>query len=199
MPTGEYHDCLPKFAGNNVVTVEDHLNAFLKFVDDLEIEHEDVVMKMFMQTLEGDTRAWYKALPVGSINGWDSFQRKFTERWVDKQDNSYLLDAFSSIRKEENETVSEFNTNFQRFITGFLIMLGLMLKLCYYIILNHLMDLSLFCLGRRNLKLWTLLSLLQSRSRKIFWQLRKSSYPFQDCLIHKQGSPRSTCQRTPRA
>jgi hypothetical protein len=54
LPTGEYRDRLPKFAGNNAITVEDHLNAFLKFVDDLEVEHEDVVMKMFVQTLEGD-------------------------------------------------------------------------------------------------------------------------------------------------
>jgi len=28
LPTGEYSNCLPKFAGNNTVTVEDHLNVF---------------------------------------------------------------------------------------------------------------------------------------------------------------------------
>jgi len=41
-------------------------------------------MKMFVKTLERDARAWYKALQAGSINGWDSFQTKFTDRWVDK-------------------------------------------------------------------------------------------------------------------
>jgi hypothetical protein len=33
---------------------DDHLTTFLKFVDDLEVEYEDVVMKMYMQTLEGN-------------------------------------------------------------------------------------------------------------------------------------------------
>jgi hypothetical protein len=61
---------LPKFSRSNAITVEDHLNAFLKFVIDLEIEHEDVVMKMFVQTLEGDARAWYKALQLApSMDG----------------------------------------------------------------------------------------------------------------------------------
>jgi len=36
MPTSEYRKQLPNFAGNNVVPVEDHLNAFLKLVDDYE-------------------------------------------------------------------------------------------------------------------------------------------------------------------
>jgi len=46
MPTGEYRDRLPKFSRRNVITVEDYLKAFLKFVINLEINNEDVVMKM---------------------------------------------------------------------------------------------------------------------------------------------------------
>jgi len=76
-----YCERLPKFVGNNVVVVEDHVSAFLKFIDDLKVEEEDV-MKMSVQTLEGDARAWYKSLPANSIDGWDSFKRQFTEKWV---------------------------------------------------------------------------------------------------------------------
>lgn len=54
MPTSEYRDRLPKFTSSNVISVEDHFDEFLKFVDDLDIKHEDVVMKMFVKTLEGD-------------------------------------------------------------------------------------------------------------------------------------------------
>jgi hypothetical protein len=60
------------------------LTDFLKFVDDLEVEYEDVVMKMFVQTLEGDARTWYKSLPDASIDGWDSFQCKFMKKWGHK-------------------------------------------------------------------------------------------------------------------
>jgi len=39
---------LPKFQGNNVVDVEDHVNQFMKVCHDMSIEHEDVAMKMFV-------------------------------------------------------------------------------------------------------------------------------------------------------
>ena len=44
-PTSEYKKQLQSFAGNNVVSVEDHFNALLKLVDDYEVEHEDVAME----------------------------------------------------------------------------------------------------------------------------------------------------------
>jgi hypothetical protein len=74
MPVGEYGKHLPKFAGNSAVSVQDHFTAFLKFVDNLEVEYEDLVMKMFMQTLEGDAQTWYESLPVASTDGWNSFK-----------------------------------------------------------------------------------------------------------------------------
>jgi hypothetical protein len=77
LTTGEYGERLPKLAGNNAITFEDHVNTFLKFIDDLEVEHEDVVMKMFVQTIEGDAREWYKPLPTNSTDEWDSFKRQF--------------------------------------------------------------------------------------------------------------------------
>jgi hypothetical protein len=154
LPTGEYHKRLPKFAGNYGVSVEDHLTDFLKVVDDCEVEYEDVVMRMFVQTLEGDARIWYKSLPDASIDGWDSFQEKFTERWVDKHDNSFLLKAFSNIKRNENETVPEFNTRFSK--TDLM-----MLWLCYTI-LRHMMEFLVFCSGRKIFTIWRRPKLLLS-------------------------------------
>jgi len=51
---------------------------------------------------------------VRAIDGWESFQTKFTKRWAHKHDNSLLLQAFSSLMKAENETVLEFNTKFSK-------------------------------------------------------------------------------------
>lgn len=95
-PTSDYKEKLPKFTGSNVVTIEDHLNTFHKYIDDLEIDHEDVT-KMFAQTLEGDAQTWYKALLAHSIDGWESFQKLFTKKWAQKQDSSSRLDAFVSL------------------------------------------------------------------------------------------------------
>jgi len=47
--------------------VEDHLKKFLKILEYLEMEHEDVIMNIFMQTLEGEAWILYKSLVAGSI------------------------------------------------------------------------------------------------------------------------------------
>jgi hypothetical protein len=36
-------------------------------MDELNIHHEDVLMKLFMFSLERDVRLWYKSLPHSSI------------------------------------------------------------------------------------------------------------------------------------
>jgi hypothetical protein len=71
-------------------------------------------MRMFVQTLKGDARTWYKSLPDAFVDGWDLFQEKFTERCADKQENFSLLNAFDNIQKNENETVIEFNAHFSK-------------------------------------------------------------------------------------
>ena len=81
---------------------------------------------MFVQALEGYARIWYKSLHDASIDGWDLFQEKFTKRWEDKKDNSLLLRAFSNIKRNENETVTEFNSCFSKTFIEFLLLLGLM-------------------------------------------------------------------------
>ena len=44
----------PKFVWNNIVTCEDHLRSFLDMMSDYEIEAEDVIMKLFVQSLIED-------------------------------------------------------------------------------------------------------------------------------------------------
>jgi len=53
-PIGDYLKCLPQFMGKLGVSVEDHLADFLIVVDDFGMEHEVVVMRMFVSTLEGE-------------------------------------------------------------------------------------------------------------------------------------------------
>jgi hypothetical protein len=106
LSTCEYKKRLPEFAGNNVVSIKDILTTFLKFVDDLEVKYEDVLVKMFVQTLEWNARAWYKSLPTATIDGWEFFKRKFIAKWGDKEENSFLLVKFTSSRKNKNKIVS---------------------------------------------------------------------------------------------
>ena len=54
---------LPRFYGNNAITFEDHLRNFLDIMGDYEVEAEDVIMKLCVQSLIEDAREWFKRLP----------------------------------------------------------------------------------------------------------------------------------------
>lgn len=63
-----------KFVGNNVVTTEEHLKYFMDMLNDYDVEHEYVVMKLFIQSLVEYARDWYRGLPNASISSWDEFE-----------------------------------------------------------------------------------------------------------------------------
>jgi hypothetical protein len=50
----DYLKSLPWLPGKFGVSAEHHLAEFLTMVEDFGMEHEDVVMKMFVSTLEGE-------------------------------------------------------------------------------------------------------------------------------------------------
>jgi hypothetical protein len=81
LPTTNYVKKMPKFQGNNAINAHNHIDLFLKACEDEGVEHEDATMKMFIATLEGDARAWYKSLLDNSIQGLNPFFEKFLERW----------------------------------------------------------------------------------------------------------------------
>ena len=112
LPARKWLKRVPLFTGRLGESVNDHLDKFLQVVWDFNVEHEDLVMRMFVSTLEGEARAWYKSLPDASIDGWDSFQEKFTERWENTQDICFLCTVFSIIKKHESETTYQFNARF---------------------------------------------------------------------------------------
>jgi hypothetical protein len=57
LPTHKWLKRIPLLAGRLGELVEDHLAKFLQVVGDFNVEHEDVVMRMFVLTLEGEARA----------------------------------------------------------------------------------------------------------------------------------------------
>ena len=46
-------------------------------MDQLSIHHEDVLMKMFMYSLDGCARQWYRTLPPSSISSLKDFHDAF--------------------------------------------------------------------------------------------------------------------------
>ena len=48
-----------KFNENHIVSASHHVELFIDLMGDYEIDYEDVHMKLFVQTLEGDARDWF--------------------------------------------------------------------------------------------------------------------------------------------
>jgi hypothetical protein len=72
-----YLKLLPIFNGEDETTTLEHLLAFHHFTDNQHLEHEDVYMRIFVQTFEGELRTWFKRLPSNSIDSWDALEYTF--------------------------------------------------------------------------------------------------------------------------
>jgi hypothetical protein len=67
------------------------LDWFNDFVDLEDVDHEDVKMQLFTQSLSGEVRKWFKALQVASIPNFTAFETSFITRWRDKNNPLQLL------------------------------------------------------------------------------------------------------------
>ena len=64
----EYLKLLSRFIGEDEVIAEQHLPLFCTFAENLNVEHLDVMMRLFVKSLSGEARKWFKGLPNDSIN-----------------------------------------------------------------------------------------------------------------------------------
>jgi len=81
---GEKHDpnVLPKgtlkeFYGDETIDAKRHLNLFLDVCDFHHVEYEDVMVRLFLQTLSGQAYEWYTALPTRSIISFNDLESMF--------------------------------------------------------------------------------------------------------------------------
>ena len=68
LPGVDYQKYLPRFNGQGETIAEENWDAFLSYVDSQNIKEKDVWMSLFVQSLDGEVRKWFKELPANSIN-----------------------------------------------------------------------------------------------------------------------------------
>jgi hypothetical protein len=114
LPAGDYLKYMPKFTGEEDITVEEHLVAFYSYADNLNIENEDVWMRVFVQSLDGEVRKWFRGLTPGSIVGIEALDDVFLRQWGDKKYFMYYITEFGSLKRKEGESVSDFSKRFNK-------------------------------------------------------------------------------------
>ena len=112
MPAGDYQEFMPKITGAEGVTTKENLEAFYSYADNLDINEEDVWMRVFIQSLDGEARKWFRELNPRSIADIEALDHAFLKHWGDKKDLLYYHTEFGNLKREKGEFLSDFNKKF---------------------------------------------------------------------------------------
>ena len=91
MPTRDYLKYMSKFTGEGDFTAEEHLEDFYSYDENINIEQEDVWTRVFVQSLDGQARKWFKELPVGSVASIEALDYVFLKHWGERGDHLYYI------------------------------------------------------------------------------------------------------------
>jgi hypothetical protein len=114
LPTGDYLKYMPKFTGEEDIIAKEHLVAFYSYVENLNIENEDIWMRVFFQSLDGEARKWFRGMTPGYIAEIEALDDVFLRQWGDKKNLMYYITEFGSLKRKEGEYVSDFSKRFNK-------------------------------------------------------------------------------------
>jgi ribonuclease HI len=105
---------LPKFDPDSKQIAEDHIKKFMLAIRLRNVEHEDIVCRLFPYTFEGNASIWYFSQQPHTIVSWEKFESCFLEKFGDGKPMEVLVVDLSSLKMNSKEKVKDFN---QRFLT----------------------------------------------------------------------------------
>jgi hypothetical protein len=105
---------LPKFDPDSKQIAEDHIKKFMLAIRLRNVEHEDVVCRLFPYTFEGNASTWYFSQQPHTIVSWEKFESCFLEKLGDGKPPEVLVMDLTNLKMNSKEKVKDFN---QRFLT----------------------------------------------------------------------------------
>lgn len=75
----DYHMRPSRFIGEDDNSSQKHIEVFCAFAENLNEEHLDVFLRLFVQYLDGEARKWFKTLPNASMNTWEELEKYFIQ------------------------------------------------------------------------------------------------------------------------
>lgn len=106
---------LPRFDGEcNNVNAERHVQNVENFLDLFEVDDEDVSIRLFALSFQGQVKSWFKALPDVSISDLQQFIEFFLDRWVIRQNLFMIIEEYNQLKRLPGETVQQFYARFNQ-------------------------------------------------------------------------------------
>jgi hypothetical protein len=110
-----FFEYLLVFKGDDHIAADKHMEAFEDFVDNFEIMHEDVILRLFSKSLVGDVALWFRNLKACSICSWTDFHRVFLRYWGENKYVDQYLIELNNMRRGKEEALATFNMRFHSF------------------------------------------------------------------------------------
>jgi hypothetical protein len=110
---------LPKYDPETSGLPEDHIKKFILAIRLMNVQHEDVVCRLFPYTFENSASTWYFNLPVGSITSWTKFQKDFLDKFVEETTMGALMAELFAATMTPKERVKDFNQRFTTILNKF--------------------------------------------------------------------------------
>jgi hypothetical protein len=71
-------------------------------------------MRVFVQSLDGEVRKWFRGLPPRSIARIEALDSVFLRQWGDRKDYIYYMTEFGALKKMDGDSVSDFSKIFNK-------------------------------------------------------------------------------------
>jgi hypothetical protein len=110
---------LPKYDPETSGLPKYHINKFILVIRLMNVQHEDVVCRIFPYTFEKSSSTWCFNLPVGSITSWTKFQKDFLDKFVEETTTGALMAELFTTTMTPKERVKYFNQRFTTILNKF--------------------------------------------------------------------------------
>jgi hypothetical protein len=99
----------PIFSGDGIMDLRRHMDQLLVVCDIHLIEHDDVMVRVFLYTLIALAYEWYLSLPVQSIRSFDDLENMFMTMYAPLVAYHTFLTKFTQIHLKKGERIRDFN------------------------------------------------------------------------------------------
>ena len=115
----DYQSKIPHFTGSEATTTQQHVDKLNDAFDYMEIEEENIKMRISAQSLGGESKKWFKGLTPNSINDLPYLHQTFINKWEIRKNRLQILSYYNNLKRNTRESVQIISLDLIVFITHY--------------------------------------------------------------------------------